>query len=880
VTPGAERAGSDTPRRSPSPGAVSLPPEGSRRGARFIPGTLLAGRYRIVNLVGRGGMGEVYRADDLRLGEAVALKFLAQRLAEDAVRLERLFNEVRTARKVSHPYVCRVHDIDEAEGQHFISMEYVDGEDLAALLRRIGRLPKDKALQIARQICAGLAAVHDQGILHRDLKPANILIDGRGSARITDFGLADLARGIEGAEIRAGTPSYMAPEQLAGNAVTVKSDLYALGLVLYTLFTGRAAFVAMTIEEMLELQKTSAPTSPSSLVEGFDPDVERTIMRCLNRSPDRRPASAMAVAVGLPGANPLEAVLAAGKTPDPDVVAEAGGAGLLPPRVAWTCLATFAAGVALVGALSERTELYRLAPLGLPPEVLADRARDIIGGLGDKGPSLDSAQGFIHDATFLDFIARQNHAATGWERLSYGWPSPILFWYRQGPSYLLPTKRRAVSATDSDPPQIEPGMTRVYLDPSGRLRSFSLVPPRFAESVEPPPGPDWGLLFEKAGLDLETFTSAAPQWTPEVGSDSRAAWDGPYPGPRKLLVRVEAGAYGGRPVYFRVLMPWNRPPEEQVAAAPGPLARASGVVSTVFYVVALLGGVVLARRNWRMGRGDPKGAMRLAQYILGLHLLVWLFEGHHVPDSAEVFWLSTNLAWSVYFSALAWVLYMAVEPDLRRLWPATIVSWVRLLDGRFRDPMVGRDVLLGGLYGVAATLLIQLYQITPEWFGLPSPRPDRLGTPGIEVASLGGTRHIVALFLSAQEIALFQGLLFVMVVVVARLLLRRQWLAVGALLVLGTLFMNRSAGDPYLDLAYGAGQVALWLLVLFRFGVLSSVVGVFLQALLHGHPITFDLSAWYAGDSFLVLFVVTALVAYGFRTCLARRPSGTLTDQT
>src|SRR5215471_5740912 len=154
---------------------------------RFLPGTTLAQRYRIVALLGKGGMGEVYRADDLTLGQPVALKFLPEAAARDEDARARFRNEVRTARRVSHPDVCRVYDVGEVNGQTFLSMEYVDGEDLASLLRRIGRLPADKALEISRQLCAGLAAAHREGVLHRDLKPANVMLDGRGRAVMTDF---------------------------------------------------------------------------------------------------------------------------------------------------------------------------------------------------------------------------------------------------------------------------------------------------------------------------------------------------------------------------------------------------------------------------------------------------------------------------------------------------------------------------------------------------------------------------------------------------------------------------------------------------------------------------------------------------------------------
>src|SRR5690349_10224906 len=191
-------------RSAPSPNAgTSAPEEG-----RFPAGTVLAGRYRILGLLGRGGMGEVYKAFDLILNQVVALKFLnPSHVSESA--LARFRNEVRIARQVSHPNVCRVYDLGMVEGLHFLSMEFIDGEDLSSLLRRIGRLPQDKAIEFTRKICAGLAAAHERGVLHRDLKPANIMIDGRGRVRITDFGLAALAQEVALGDIRSGTPAYM-----------------------------------------------------------------------------------------------------------------------------------------------------------------------------------------------------------------------------------------------------------------------------------------------------------------------------------------------------------------------------------------------------------------------------------------------------------------------------------------------------------------------------------------------------------------------------------------------------------------------------------------------------------------------------------------------
>src|ERR1700687_1453876 len=240
----------------------------------FPAGTVLAGRYRIIGLLGQGGMGEVYRANDLKLGQPVALKFLPAATAKNPQLVARFHAEVRIARQVSHPNVCRVYDIGEVDGSTFLSMEYVDGEDRSSLLRRIGRLPGDKAIEIARKLCSGLAAAHDKGVLHRDLKPTNIMIDGRGQVLITDFGLAALAGQLEGAHLRDGTPAYMAPEQLAGKEVSVRSDIYALGLVLHEMFTGKRAF-----------ENGSERTTPTAFPKDIDVLVERVILRSLDVDP-------------------------------------------------------------------------------------------------------------------------------------------------------------------------------------------------------------------------------------------------------------------------------------------------------------------------------------------------------------------------------------------------------------------------------------------------------------------------------------------------------------------------------------------------------------------------------------------------------------------
>jgi serine/threonine-protein kinase len=277
--------------------------------ARFVPGTLLNERYRIVALLGRGGMGEVYRADDLKLGQPVALKFLPEMLARDAEARAHFYAEVRLGRQVSHPNVCRLYDLVEIEGHHCLSMEYVDGEDLATLLRRIGHLPADKAVGFARDVLAGLAAAHDKGVIHRDLKPANIMLDGKGRACITDFGIAMLAGDARAGF--AGTPLYMAPEQLDGAPASVHSDLYAFGLVLYEALTGRRAFAGESMDALKAQRTHDEPPRLPDTVRDVAPVVEDIVRRCLAPNPQQRPSSAAAVLSilsGLDATTPLRSV--------------------------------------------------------------------------------------------------------------------------------------------------------------------------------------------------------------------------------------------------------------------------------------------------------------------------------------------------------------------------------------------------------------------------------------------------------------------------------------------------------------------------------------------------------------------------------------------
>ena len=517
--------------------------------ARFVPGTMLAERYRIVGLLGKGGMGEVYRADDLKLGQPVALKFLPEHLLSDGAALARFHREVRVARQVSHRNVCRVYDIGEIDGRHFLSMEFIKGEELSSLLHRIGRLPNDKAIQLARQICAGLAAAHETGILHRDLKPANVMIDEHGNARITDFGLAGLVEEIKRDEIGAGTPAYMSPEQLAGDELTVKSDIYSLGLVLYELFTGKQAFEAATFGDLIKLRRSdTTPTTPTSIVKGFDPVIEKVIDRCIQKDPSQRPSSALQVAAALPGGDPIAAALAAGETPSPEMVAAAPKEGALRPPVAMALLAAFIVMLAAVVLFSGRKQLYNFVPLERSPEFLRADARDIARRAGYSEPT-DSADWFASNRDMMSYIAEHDQSPDRWEKMKTARPSAIIFRYRQSPRYL----EAADGWVDvNSPPQNVSGMIYEVLDTRGQLRSFRAVPPQVDDHAATTTAEiDWSIFFTAAGLNQAEFRPAESSWTPVTAYDLRTAWDGTYPENPQMPVRIEAAAYHGKAVSFR-----------------------------------------------------------------------------------------------------------------------------------------------------------------------------------------------------------------------------------------------------------------------------------------------------------------------------------------
>jgi hypothetical protein len=855
---------------APRPTPPTSHPAGSTLGG-FAPGHVLADRYRIVSLLGHGGMGEVYRADDLTLGQTVALKFLPAELAANEAFLERFRAEVRNSRQVAHPNVCRVYDIGEAEGRHFLTMEYVDGEDLSSLLHRIGKLPKGKALEVARQLCAGLAAIHDRGVLHRDLKPANVMLDGHGRVRITDFGLALGAEESGQGEI-AGTPAYMAPEQFAGRAPSVQTDLYALGLVLYEAYTGKRVFEAASFLQWKEKHTRTPPTAPSQLDGDVDAAVERAVMRCLEKEPERRPASAKAVAASLPGGDPLAAAIAAGETPSPEMVAAAGGEGALSLRTAWSLLAAaLVLGVSCV-LMAPYSSDFGLSSVDKSPEVLRDRAHELAARLGYDERPADSTDWLMRDYLPMRYLS-EHDVSTVWRRAMEAWGPPYLFVYRQSPRLMVPAGQDGV-VTDEDPALTVSGMVALALDSRGRLRRFEAVPPQRQPEGAPARDPDWPALFDAAGLSMASYAEAGTEWVPTQPYDARREWTGPLPWSPRITARVAAAAFHGKPVYFEVLGPWSVPTRMEEYIPGGKVRRFTDAAFAFTFVVLLVAALVFARRNLRAGRAHRRGALALAGVIAGLQAFCWVWRAHHVTSlSPELDTFFGGLALACVSAVILVLIYLAIEPYVRRTIPELLISWARIAEGRPRDPRVGRDLLVGGIAGCIGAFALHLGNAIPAWVAVSGQT-----TMYPQYARLIGLRGVLLEFGNSGVVALFEALFVLGLLFILRLALRRTWLS-GLALVVVLAATSGWGENPLLDAIVGFGIVVPMVLVATRYGLVAVFAASQMRQLVVRASLPFDPGQWYFGGSMIAGACAVALLIAAFRISLGNRPAFGAVDE-
>jgi Protein kinase domain len=838
-----------------SQGTGSKSAGGAEEG-RFLPGTLLGGRYRIIGLLGRGGMGEVYRATDLMLGQSVALKLLPESAATNGFLLERFHSEVRVARQVSHPNVCRVYDMGEAEGLPFISMEYVDGEDLSSLLHRIGRVPFDKALTAARQICAGLAAAHARGVIHRDLKPQNIMMDKHGQIMIMDFGLAAISDQISGLEARHGTPAYMSPEQLKGGDVTAKSDIYALGLVLYELFTGKRPFEADNIQRLIERQESVQFASMSSLAAEIDPAVEKVIRRCLAPDANKRPATPLAVSVALPGGDPLAAALAAGETPSPEMVASAGKTEGLARKYSLPCLGVVIACVIATPLLKQQSVALMRAPAGFPPEVLRQKSRDVAAAFGYPDKPADAALWLNQRLELLQYLSKLPSPRKWDDWLAA--ESPITAAYRESLEPMVAAPSGDISR--DNPAPVAPGMVEVDLDGSGQLRYFAAVP---YPAVHAPPAQaiPAEAVFHAAQLEFTRFATVTPTTLPPSASDDFRAWRGPHPKLPNTAMTVEIAWWKGRVTYARFLSPW--------AAGRGPgvpehpfLARVREILDLILTVAGFIFSALLARRNWKVGRGDRRGALVVATFMFAVGLTNWLGYVHAVPtvDMVELF--SNGAATALLNASLVWLLYLALEPALRSRWPHSIVTWNRLLAGRWRDAQLAGHVLIGAALGCT---LLKTTEAVDAW----GARDQALSTAA-GLAMLNGTRMWMAGLANRAGVGVRIGLLIFFVIFGLRTILRRDWIAaiVGALIFAALEGEVANAANPPLAYSIFAMLFLILMTALMRLGLVVAISAVFFFNVLNGVTLGTDFTAWYTPTGVATAAVVVAITLAAFQRSL------------
>ncbi|MBX3379307.1 MAG: protein kinase [Phycisphaeraceae bacterium] len=824
---------------------------------RFVPGTIFGGRYRIIGRLGKGGMGDVYRADDVKLGQPCAMKFLPEQLGQDRAALIRLFNEVKIARAVSHPNVCRVYDLGEDGGQHFISMEYVDGEDLSSLLRRIGRLPGDKALQIARQLAAGLAAAHEKGVLHRDLKPANVMVDGRGHVRIMDFGLAGLAEELKGDTGRAGTPAYMAPEQLAGRGVTAKSDVYAIGLLFYEIFSGRPVFRPESMQDLARLHKQPI-AALSSIVPEVDPGVEKVIMQCLERDPDLRPASALTV-TNLLGGDALTAALAAGETPSPELVAASGSRGALTPAIAAALVLSCILAVFGAASLNTKVKLFATQKMEYAPLTLADKARDALKQLGHNNRGVDSAFG-------IEEVRVETPEGQ----------SPILpkmrFWYRESDRPFPPGAGGRISRLD--PPPAATGERSVLMDLRGNVIETSAPIASgvlTSASASPATLPEQELgrivkLTDAAADKLRVIDAA--DFVPASFSTGRYSFEGQKASTNRSAatspVRVDVATVGNTVTYLSVRdgnAPLVAPEAKNLQTAGDSNWVGAATIGLIMFAVH---GVLIWMAVWslRQGKADRKGATRLAIATFALQSLVWLCRAHfssdpeNVPDT-----VIPALSFAAWLSAIVWMLYVGLEPIIRKRWPLSLVGWSRLLGGQWRDPRVGRDLLMGALAGTIWVLAVQglaYWQSTPA-------KPALLAIN--ELTLLGPLPALSVIFSSLVGAILFT-LSLTFLCTLPRFVLGNTAAAGAA--VFGLLAVFFAAAMMFQTGLMGSGIVAvagllagaIAGLVLTRLGLLTLLVAFFVAGVLGNFPLSLA-GGWTMAASLAAIAIVMIVALYG-----------------
>ena len=439
----------------------------------------------------------------------------------------------------------------------------------------------------------------------------------------------------------------------------------------------------------------------------------------------------------------------------------------------------------------------------------------------------------------------------------------IHFWYRESPRHLI-TLDEFGTVSPNVPPMNVSGMTYILLDPQGRLVGFQAVPPELDKQPGAQPALDENALFTAAGIDRSRFQPADPQWTPLGLADKRAAWSGTLPDWPGATIRVEAASWHGKPIYFQVIGPWTKPHRmEAEAKSAGQLGNLAEVV--VVLIISLVAGF-MARQNVRLGRGDRKGAIRLGVFACLASFIGWMFSTHHALTGDEFPLLFLGVGNALWQGAQLWLAYLALEPHVRRRWPQTLLGWSRAMAGRFRDPMVGRDVLVGVLIGLLYDALFDSLNLVLSRRG---DAPDR----AVWLDGMIGFRHLAAGIAGHVAGALSAALIFFLFIFLLRVVLRKQWIAAAAFVAFFVL--TKAAFQPHPEFGVPVVAVVFGMVVvtLMRFGLVALVMSIFVADMLPPFVWTFDFSAWYGTASLVVLLMICGLAAYGARTASLRTAS-------
>jgi len=535
-------------------------------------------------------------------------------------------------------------------------------------------------------------------------------------------------------------------------------------------------------------------------------------------------------------------------------------------------LAGIAVGIAALCAIAPRVLVLSRLSLEKPPDVLIARAREIANQLGYKQPSANSdsdwAWGFRFEEGYFDYMRTKASDDEQWRKVLALPPPPITFWYRQSPTPIRTTTLglqpplHLIERVLPDDPLRALGMLSMGMDLEGRLLRFSADSPSTDASTVPAHGqsPDWSGLFAAARLDPAHLSPVTPSSTPRVTSDAQAAWIGAYNERPDIPLRIEAASFRGRIASFEIATPWSG-----AGSRPADSPFLLTLVQLMQFVF-ISGAAFFAYQNWKTGRADTSGALRVGLFIFVLELLLWALASHH--PSAPLAQERPGVRLALSEALWMFVLYMAIEPWGRRLWPRSMVTWSRVLTGQWRDPLVGRDVLIGLLVGVGVCLLLRLSEFDIiRLGGAPSVFAGIPTTENLFLYHLMG--RFSALTAMVQALLGLGGALVVSAfLLIGRTLLRNKWIPAALFALIG----NPSLVNVHWTTAL-LGLLASLLVVwtIYRFGVFVFAVansGISLMMAI----LTTDFSMWYGASSLAAVIVISGMALVGFRLAFLGQP--------